>query len=301
MYPYQPGFKSYTNSNTSMEGKKTILITGCSPGGIGHALARAFNASGLHVFATARNAKALEDLRSLGIEALSLEVTSTEDITKVKEYVIERTGGSLDYLANNAGINLTVPALDVDLAEVRNVFNTNIIAVIELCQAFAPLLLQAKGTIINIGSVAGEIPYVYGSVYNATKAALHAYSDTLRIELAPFGVSVMVVVTGGVKSNIVRRVRPLPADSIYLHLKEGYEARQLHPQVDATDTTAFAETIVTAALKNKPVRSLWQGNQAGRIWLILTFLPRAFWDYYFTRMFGLNNLATVTSSERKDL
>ncbi|KAK4692836.1 hypothetical protein P7C71_g4443, partial [Lecanoromycetidae sp. Uapishka_2] len=283
-----------------MEGKKTVLITGCSPGGIGHALALAFHASGLHVFATARNEKALEDLTKIGIDALSLEVTSPIAIAEVKKYVSERTGGSLDYLVNNAGRNYTVPALDIDFVEVQDVLNTNVIAVMRMCQAFGPLLMPAKGTIVNIGSVAAEIPYVFGSVYNASKAALHAFSDTLRVELAPFDVKVMVVVTGGVKSNIVRTKRELPADSAYLPLKEGYEARQLHPQVNAMSTTAYAATVVQAALKKKPARSLWQGNQAWTIWMILAFLPKVFWDYYFARLFGLNKLAELLKGHKKD-
>lgn len=279
-----------------MQGKKTVVITGCSPGGIGHALALAFYASGLHVCATARNEKALEDLRAIGIEALSLELTSPKGIAEVKKHVSERTGGSLDYLVNNAGRNYTVPALDVDFVEVQNVFDTNIISVMRRCQAFSPLLMQVKGTIINIGSVAAEIPYVYGSVYNATKAALHAYSDTLRVELAPFDVRVMVVVTGGVKSNIVRTKRELPVGSRYLPLKAGYEARQLHPQMQAMDTAAYATSVVKAALKTRPARSLWEGNQAWKIWMILTFLPRVFWDYYFARVFQLHKLASFVKN-----
>lgn len=285
----------------TMKGKKTILITGCSPGGIGHALACAFHASGLHVFATARSEEALEDLATMGIEALSLEVTSPRGIAEVKKRVIERTGGSLDYLVNNAGREYTVPALDVDFAEVQSVFDTNIISVMRMCQAFGPLLVQATGTIINIGSVAAEIPYVYGSVYNATKAALHAYSDTLRVELAPFDVNVMVVVTGAVKSNIVRTNRKLLANSIYLPLQAGYEARQLHPQTNSMGTAAYATTVVKAALEERPARSLWQGNQAWMIWMTLTFLPLAFWDHYFSRMFQLNKVSNIVHGQKKEI
>jgi 1-acylglycerone phosphate reductase len=77
-------------------------------------------------------------------------------------------------------------------------------------QVFAPLLIQAKGTIVMVGSLAGVIPYVFGSVYNASKAALHAYANTLRVEMKPLGVSVITIVTGGVKSRISRTERMLP-------------------------------------------------------------------------------------------
>lgn len=179
----------------------------------------AFPASGLHVVATARDEKA--DLNGIGIEVLPLELNSPEAIADVKKHIFKRTRSSLDYLINNAGRNSTIPGLDIDFDEVQDVFDTNIISVLRMCQAFSPLLMQAKGTIINVGSVAGEIPYVYGLVYNATKAALHAYSDTLRIELAPFDVRVMVVVTGGVTSNIVKRSESCPPNRRISHSKKG--------------------------------------------------------------------------------
>ncbi|KAL9073872.1 MAG: hypothetical protein Q9161_002704 [Pseudevernia consocians] len=284
-----------------MEGKKTVLITGCSPGGIGYALATKFHSKGLHVFATARNEKAVTDLKALGIEALQLEVTSPESVAEVKRHISERTSGSLDYLVNNAGRNYTIPALDVDFEEVQATFETNVFSVMRMCQAFAPLLIQAKGTIIQIGSVAAEIPYVFGSTYNASKAALHAYSDTLRIELAPFDVNVMVVVTGGVKSNITRTHRELPEDSLYRPLNADYQRRQLHSQEGAMEGTVYAEGVVRAALGIKPARSLWRGNQAWNVWLLLTLMPRIFWDYYFTKVFNLTKIANFVRAPRKNV
>lgn len=284
----------------SLEGKKTVLITGCSPGGIGHELAKAFYSRGLHVFATARNEKALADLTAIGIEALSLEVTSPEDILEVKRHISERTGGSLDYLVNNAGRNYTVPALDIDFDEVLKVFDTNIISVMRLCQAFAPLLIQAKGTIIQIGSITADVPYVFGSVYNATKAALHAYSNTLRIELAPFDVKIMVVVTAGVKSNIVRTHRELPEGSFYIPLDKQYQRRQLHSQEKAMATGVYAEKVVKAVLKPTPAPWLWEGSQASLVWWVVSFLPRSFFQYYFTKLFRMDELSKVVRDEGKN-
>lgn len=86
---------------------KSVLITGCSPGGIGHALAREFRSRGLRTFATARKAESISDLADQGIETLSLEVTSLESIKTLKEEIVSRTGGTLDYLVNNAGRNYT--------------------------------------------------------------------------------------------------------------------------------------------------------------------------------------------------
>ena len=281
--------------------KRTVLITGCSPGGIGHALAIQFHSKGLHVFATARNINALAEFRTLGIEVLQLEVTSPESVAEVKRHISERTNGSLDYLINNAGRNYTIPALDVELTEVQATFDTNVFSVMRMCQTFAPLLIQAKGTIVQIGSVAGEIPYVFGSAYNASKAALHAYSDTLRIKLAPLNVKVMVVVTGGVKSNIARTHRELPEGSLYQSLDVEYQRRQLHSQEAAMEATAYAEGVVEAALKAKPTRTLWRGHHAWTVWLLLTLMPRMFWDYYFTKVFNVTKVANLVKARKKTL
>ena len=131
-----------------------MLITGCTPGGIGHALAREFESKGLRVFATARKVESIADLADQGIETLALEVTDDDSIKALKHEVASRTGGTLDILVNNAGRNYTVPALDVELDEIRATFEANVFGVMMMCSAFAPLLIEAKGTIVQIGSLA---------------------------------------------------------------------------------------------------------------------------------------------------
>ena len=97
---------------------------------------------------------------------------------------------------NNAGRNYTVPCLDLDISEVQATFDANVFGVMRVTQAFMPLLIKAAEAkrqgaedprVVMIGSLAGVMPYVFGGAYNATKAALHAYSDTLRVEVEPFG------------------------------------------------------------------------------------------------------------------
>ena len=169
-----------------------------------------------------------------------------------------------------------------------------------LCQAFAPLQIQAKGTIIQIGSVTTDVPFVFSSVYNATKAALHAYSNTLRVELAPFDVKVTVVVTGGVKSNINRTHCELPEGSLYIPLDKPYQRRQSYSQEKAMATGVYAEKIVKAVLKPTPAPWLWEGSQASLIWWVVSFLPRSFFQYCFTRLFRMHELSRVVRDERKN-
>ena len=198
------------------------------------------------------------------------------------------------------GRNYGVPALDADLEEARRVFDTNFFAVMQMCKEFSPLLIKAKGTIVNIGSVAAEMPYAFGSVYNATKAALHSYSDDLRVELKPFDVKVMVVVTGGVKSNIARVKRTLPEDSLYAPLEPEYRRRQQHSQTLGMDTDAYAESVVKAALKSHPPRSVWRGGMVGFIWLAVRIMPGWFWDFYNYRLMNFNKLVAYNKAHRKE-
>lgn len=264
----------YTVPTIQANMAKSVLITGCTPGGIGHALAREFHARGLRVFATARNTSTISDLASQGIETLPLELTKPESIQALKEEISSRTGGKLDYLVNNAGRSYTVPALDVEFDEVEKTFDVNVFSVMRMCHAFSPLLIEAKGTIVQIGSLAAVIPYVFGSTYNATKAALHAYSNTLRVELAPFDVKVVTVVTGGVKSNIARVDRQLPEGSIYLPIQADYDRRTKHSQEGAMPNDKYARSVVSSVLKSSPKKWIWEGKMSWFVWGLTTFFPQ---------------------------
>lgn len=253
---------------------KTVLITGCTPGGIGHALALEFHSQGHTVIATARNPSTISSLSEKGIHALALEATSDSSIQSLFKAVSNLTNGKLDILINNAGRNYTVPALDIDTQEVREVFETNVFAVMRMCQTFSPLLIEAKGTIVQIGSLSGKMPHVFGSVYNASKAALHCYSDTLRVELKPFGVRVVTVVTGGVKSNIARTQRQLPEGSLYLPMAEAYEGRQMHSQDVGMANEVYARSVVKQVLDHPSRDTIWEGGKVWLAWFAITFLPR---------------------------
>ncbi|KAL2803214.1 hypothetical protein BJX63DRAFT_78256 [Aspergillus granulosus] len=292
---------------TVSDQRKSVLITGCSPGGIGNALAREFQRHGLRVFATARDAKSLEDLAALGVETLSLTVDDEDSVQLCFAEVERRLGDKgLDYLVNNAGRNYTVPALEVDLSEVRATFETNFVAVVYICKTFVPLLIKAKGTIVQIGSIAGIIPYVFGSIYNASKAALHSYSDTLRVELAPFGVNVTTVVTGGVESRIARTKRSLQPNSMYAPIDDQYTRRVTHSQDGAMPHNAYARSVVAQVLYGSaPWRWLWPWAKGRKMWIweghkswmIWFFMGGWAWTGFFHailgRMFGLNRLKRI--------
>lgn len=146
-----------------MSSRETVLITGCSDGGIGSELAIVFQECGFHVFATARNPSKMSKLRDLpNVTLLTLDVVKPTDTKAAVEAVSKETGGSLNYFISNAGRNHFMPILDEDLDTVRNIFEINLVAPISLTQAFAPLLIKAKGMAVYITSISGylNIPYM---------------------------------------------------------------------------------------------------------------------------------------------
>lgn len=140
--------------------EKSVLITGCSQGGIGSSLAKAFRAKGFYVFATVRSvAKAGPLVNQKGIEILELELTSLESIQQCARAVEKRTGGSLDVLVNNAGASHVLPLLDTTIDEAKKLYDTNVWSVLAMTQAFAPMLVKAKGVLCNVSSVAACVPF----------------------------------------------------------------------------------------------------------------------------------------------
>jgi 1-acylglycerone phosphate reductase len=137
---------------------KTVLITGCSEGGIGSSLVLAFQRHGLHVFATSRNVSKMSHLKDLpNVTLLPLEVTDSSQITAAVEAVKAHTGGTLDCFVNNAGRSYFMPTLDIDIGEAKGIFESNFWGALSLIQAFAPLIIAAKGTIVNNCSVSGHV------------------------------------------------------------------------------------------------------------------------------------------------
>lgn len=135
----------------------------------------------------------MKDLTSVpNITLLQLDVTNLDSIRaardKVQDILSTSTaeGGTLDLLVNNAGIAATKPALDHSLEATKQMFDTNVFGMMSMIQEFVPLLVKSKDPcIVNIGSNAALVPYAFGSSYNASKAAVHSYSDTLRLGMSP--------------------------------------------------------------------------------------------------------------------
>lgn len=121
-----------------------------------------------------------------------------------------------------------------------------------------------------------KLNLIFAGAYNASKAALHAYSNTLRLELAPFDVKVVIVVTGGVKSRIARTSRALPEDSLYLPIDDDYQRRIFHSQENAMPNEAYARSVVSQILHTTPKKWIWEGKSSWTIWWFHSFVPNTY-------------------------
>lgn len=145
--------------------RKFVLITGCSQGGIGDALAQAFAEKGYHVFATARNPDKISKTLSNHphVTVLTLDVLSADAISAAVDHVARATNGRLDVLVNNSGAGLTAPGLDVPIEQAKKLFDLNLWAPWAMFQAFAPLLINAKGCLVNNSSATDRMGFPLSS------------------------------------------------------------------------------------------------------------------------------------------
>lgn len=177
---------------------KVVLITGCSTG-IGRDLAVRLAQASYCVVATARNVETLKDLPAH--LKLSLDVTRADSVNEAVAQTIQRFG-RVDVLVNNAGYALRGALEEIPIEQVQQMFDVNVFGVLRLIRAVAPHMRQQKtGRIINISSIAGKLSTPANGTYSATKFALEALSDALRLELAPFGIQVIVVEPGAIKTH----------------------------------------------------------------------------------------------------
>lgn len=185
--------------------RPAVLVTGASRG-IGRAIARTLAAHGFDVFAAVRSAAAAADVTSEGgggITPLLLEVTDANSIRAAASTLAAALGDrGLAALVNNAGIAPFGPVEQMPMPVFEQAFRVNVFGVVALTQALLPLLRTARGRIVNVSSINGRLSFPFAGAYSATKFALEAVSDALRVELAPFGIHVVVIQPGAFNTSI---------------------------------------------------------------------------------------------------
>ena len=267
------------------------LITGCSSG-IGRALAETMRDAGYQVWACARKPADLASLQAAGLRALALDVNDAQAIARALAE-LHQEAGRLDVLVNNAGYGAMGPLLDAGAAGMRQQFETNVFSLVELTRACFALLRASQGLVVNIGSVSGVLVTPFAGAYCASKAAVTALSDALRMELAPFAIDVMEVQPGAIASRFGNTASQqasevLREDSPWWPLREAVQARANASQQNATPTEAFARQLLAAIQrKNRPLR-VRIGNGSRALPLLAALLPKRLLMRVLQRRFALN-------------
>jgi NAD(P)-dependent dehydrogenase (short-subunit alcohol dehydrogenase family) len=276
--------------------QKTVLITGCSSG-IGAALAREFGKRGHRVYATARRAESLAALEAEGIRGLTLDVNDDSSIARALD-TVSREAGHLDLLVNNAGFSQVGAVVDLTREDLRRQYETNVIAPMAVTGQAVPLLRAAvaqngRAVVANVGSIVGLFTTPFAAAYCSSKAAVHSLTDALRMELAPFGIQVVSIQPGGVRSSFGQHAEAairLPDNSIYQPVEAGIRARAQAGQQGATPAEDFVVPVVEALLRDSPPRVIRGGANSVRLPLLKRWLPAAMFDAKLSKLFGLDAL-----------
>lgn len=267
------------------------LITCCSSG-IGRALADAFQSAGYQVWATARRDEDVAALGQAGFRGVLLDVNDEPAVERLAER-LQREAGGLDVLINNAGYGAMGPLLDGGSQAIRRQFETNVFAVVGVTRALFPALRERRGLVVNIGSVSGVLVTPFAGAYCASKAAVHALNDALRLELAPFGIEVMEVQPGAIASNFgANASREMAAvvseDSAWWPLRQFIQARAAASQDNPTPASDFARELLAAAQKSPRPRLVRIGNGSRALPLLSRWLPTGLLDKVLKKRFGLD-------------
>ncbi|WP_055688644.1 SDR family NAD(P)-dependent oxidoreductase [Streptomyces prasinus] len=265
----------------SSEPQKLIVVTGASTG-MGAAAARELARRGFHVLAGVRRVRDADSIRSTGIEPVILDITKPEQVEALAARVADDPR-ALHALVNNAGIQVNAAVEALPLAEWRRVFEVNLFGHIAVTQALLPALLCSKGRVINISSVGGTAAMATYGAYASTKFALEAVSDSLRREVAPLGVQVVVIQPGGVRTEMAARGIQT-ANDLAVQMTPQQNERygslvRANNKLMATGTAsgltadAAARVIARAVTTRKPRTRYTAGRDAALITRLVRILP----------------------------
>ena len=279
---------TYHSPSQSME--KVILLTGASSG-IGYATAELLARQGHKVYGAARRVEQIEPLAAVGVKALRLDVTSNESIEAAVAEII-RAEGRIDVLVNNAGYGSYGAVEDVPIDEARRQFEVNLFGLARLVQCVLPHMRRRQsGTIVNVASMGGHFTVCFGAWYHATKYALEAFSDALRMETRPFGIRVAIIEPGAIKTPW----GDIAADHLEESARGGAYAtqagaaaaalRRLYHGARLSAPSVVAKAIGRAVNARRPKARYRVGFGAKPLVLLHTLLPTRWFDYFMTRAF----------------
>jgi NAD(P)-dependent dehydrogenase (short-subunit alcohol dehydrogenase family) len=280
---------------------KVAIVTGASSG-IGAAVARRLNASGHIVYAVARRLELMAPLAEDGVVPVRLDITDDGALTALVSRVIAETG-RIDVLVNNAGYGALGAIEDVSLAEARRQFDVNLFGLARLTQLVLPHMRdQRGGRIINMSSMGGKIHVPLGGWYHATKFAVEGFSDALRLEVAPFGIHVVVIEPGAIDTEW----HGVAADNLLTTSGAGAYADQATAVAKilaagglGSSPEVIADAVDRAVRARRPRSRYAVGLGAKPVLLIRRVLPDKVFDRLVRFTFGIGSRIVGAPTVRK--
>jgi NAD(P)-dependent dehydrogenase (short-subunit alcohol dehydrogenase family) len=275
----------------------TVLLTGATSG-IGHATARLLVQRGHRVIAAGRDTVALGAIAAeLGVVPLRLDLTDPDSIEAAVSKAFAAAPDGIDVLINNAGMGVLAPMAEIDPADLRRQFETNVFGLVALTQRLVPHMRErGRGRIINVSSVGGRMTLPLLGGYNATKHALESISDAFRYELAAFGIDVVLVEPGVIRTSFSSRAahdgRPyLSANGPYARAMTRGMELMARADVRAAPAPRVARTIADIVAARRPrARYIVPRRTVMALWL-LGVLPTRWTDALFRRIYALDAAA----------
>jgi short-subunit dehydrogenase len=251
--------------------KNTVLITGASAG-IGKATAIYLAKNGYNVYGAARRVDKMQDLIVHGIKPIQLDVTDDTSAAACVEQIL-REAGSIDILVNNAGFGSEGAIEDVPLKDAKYQMEVNVFGAMRLSQLVLPKMRENRyGKIVNISSVGGKIALPLGGWYHASKFAMEALSDSMRMEVKPFGIDVIVVEPGGVKSEwgdiAIESLLRVSGDSAYKEMVHGAEKSFKRTENNNSEPIVIAK-LIEKGIKARQPKTRYAGGSMAKMLLFL--------------------------------
>lgn len=266
-----------------MKSPQVILITGASSG-IGFDTARMLAEQGHKVYAAARRTELMEPLHQYGVNILKMDVTDEASMRQGVQHIVEAEG-RIDTLINNAGYGYFGAVENVTMDEARRQLEVNVFGLARLCQMVLPMMRErGSGRIINTASVAGKAVLYFGAWYNVSKFAVEAFSDALRMEMKPFGVDVVMIEPGGIKTEwgiiAAQHLAESSKGTAYegAALRESETLDKVYHMNILSKPAVVAKAICRAVNSRRPKARYRAGFAANTIVLSHTLLPTRWWD-----------------------
>lgn len=289
--------------------QKSVVITGASSG-IGRASVALMSQAGWQVFATVRKAADQQKLQKANVVPIVMDVEDESSIKAAEAEISTRLDGrGLDGLVNCAGIGVVRPVEYASLSDIRQIYEINVFGQILVSQALLPLLRESRGRIVNITSVGVNIAIPFGGLLNSSKSAFAMMSDSMRLELRPFGVRVIAVEPGAISTPAVEKtlgdienvIENLPpeARAQYGEMLRTFGRKAYTREKNGSSPRVVAEAVVHALSSNRPRIRYRVGKHAKLLATLPKLLPESVLDALRIRMFWLEAPASARPQRKK--